>query len=186
MFFAVLSEFPKFILILNAQYNNRSRTHYLFCAGALDAAAFHRIYGVFFRTSLYGEAWSTSSLSAMPLFCCSATIDVACSKQMFCIGETDIAQNMITITVLRLRAKIFVIRFLDGLFLRNASFLFTSYLKAQTICCSILVFSSKSRNYSPQAFAEAVPFTLFMLLDQFVTLREAAATSFLRSSYGHP
>jgi len=78
-------------------------------------------------------------------------------------------------------------RFLDDLFPRRVFFLFSSRLITQTIGYSIIVFSRKSINYLPQTqSAEAMPFTFFMLLDQFCYTAEAEATSFLRSSYGHP
>ena len=112
---------------------------------------------------------------------------MACSKQLFCTGETDIAQNRITITALRIRAKIFMIRFLGDVFLRRAFLFLFSRSKARSIGHSIIFFCSESRNYSPQTLSvEAIFFVFFILLYHLVTLQNTAAASFLRSSCDHP
>lgn len=127
----------------------------------------------------------TSSFWASQI-CCISVVTAVTPTEGTSSKYTVAAKRPNTITALEISAKVLITRALVDCLFRDMFLPFSRYPNMRSSIAPITTSGRESRIYLPQATsAEAILFIFFILLIQFVA-PISEATSFLRSSYGHP
>jgi hypothetical protein len=119
--------------------------------------------------------------SVVPSLCGSLIVVAAWLSVKFAINNPHTITKLIIVRVRIAVSKIFVMRLWE----RRSVFRFLSHLATLPSRASVILFSKIPPNYFAAAYIDRGRIVLIMLVQDCYTAK-AEATSFLRSSYGHP